>query len=376
MPKARGAGSITQLDKDKSRARCRRWQLRVFVGRDEGGKPHYKTRRFEGTYRQAVEQLRSFAASVESGQASGPNGRMTVEEYYRAFHEERAASGNYKPRSLKAEKNTMANFIDCLGRKRMVDVTASDVEKVYAKLRTEGGRSGKPLSQSSILQLHRYVKCMFNHAKKRGDVPPDSLRGLRPPKAGKPKKRSMTDAEAIKLSEELMKTRDARHVAVLLCLECGLRRSEALALRWSDVCDRMLMVEASMENDESTNIGTTKTESGQRKVAIGDRMWKFLTVWKWDQASFCEGCEFVCSDDGSPISPAALSCWWTREREKLGTDFCLHELRHTFATRLVRANANLKSVQIMLGHKRIATTMDVYAHVDDNDLFDAICLID
>lgn len=375
MPKTRGAGSITQLEKGKPRARCRKWQLRVFVGRDEKGKPHYKTRRFEGAYRQAVEELKAFAADVERGKAPNVDGRMTVRAYYARFTEARSASGNFKPRTIRANDTTMRNFLDALGDKRMVDVKTSDVERLYAKLRSEGGRSGKPMMQSSILQLHHCIVCLFNHAKERGDVPPDALRGLKAPKAGKSRRRAMEDEEAAELASKLM-VHDAKHVAALLCLECGLRRSEAVALEWGCVHDRCVEVVKAAEEDDGSKVGSPKSDSGTRKVPVPEKSWRFLMIWRERQSELCGECDYVCSDGRDPITPCALSMWWSRSRESFGTDFTLHELRHTYATRLIRAGANPKVVQRLLGHKKIDVTMDVYTHVNDSDLYSAVGLLD
>lgn len=52
-------------------------------------------------------------------------------------------------------------------------------------------------------------------------------------------------------------------------------------------------------------------------------------------------------------------------------DFRFHDLRHSFATRLLRATGNLKLVSRLLGHAGIETTMR-YAHVMDDDLADAM----
>ncbi|TNJ41558.1 tyrosine-type recombinase/integrase, partial [Phaeobacter sp. B1627] len=52
-------------------------------------------------------------------------------------------------------------------------------------------------------------------------------------------------------------------------------------------------------------------------------------------------------------------------------DFRFHDLRHTFATRMLRATGNLKLVSRLLGHTSIETTMR-YAHVLDTDLADAM----
>lgn len=372
MPKARGAGSIVQLEKDKPRARCRKWQLRVFVGRDGKGRTKTRTRRFEGTYRQAVDALREFSEDVGKGNVPTSDGRMTVRGYFERFHEARKKSGNFTPRSLKAEEHSMRNVLDMLGDKRMCDVTARDVEEMYATLRTEGGRSHRPLKQSTILTIHRYIKVMWNHAIATGDVPEGALRGLRTPKAKPPEKKALTDEQARVLAGKL-RVLEPRHIAVLLCLECGLRRSEALALKWDKVSDGCVQVAASLNED--CTMGPPKSESGRRKVPVPERTWSFLMEWKDGLLGTFEDCEYVCSDGDGPLSPQTITAWWIKHRGEFGVDCTLHELRHTYITRLVRAGANPKVVQKLAGHATIKITMEVYAHVEDDDIRDAVRLL-
>lgn len=59
--------------------------------------------------------------------------------------------------------------------------------------------------------------------------------------------------------------------------------------------------------------------------------------------------------------------WRTVLREADITDFRFHDLRHTFATRLLRATGNLKLVQVAMAHESVSTTAK-YAHVDTADI--------
>ena len=51
---------------------------------------------------------------------------------------------------------------------------------------------------------------------------------------------------------------------------------------------------------------------------------------------------------------------------ELGIRFNFHSLRHTHATLLMEAGANIKDIQKRLGHSKIATTIDTYSHVTEN----------
>ena len=360
--------SPTRLE-DKPNSRCRKWLLRVPIGKDENGKYRYRSRTFHGGYRQAQEEMAQFVKEVSDGQTSSSDGRLTVRSYFEQYHRAREDSGNFTKRSMRTERLVMNNFLDILGDKRMCDVTASEVESAYARMRNKGGRSGSPLSQSTIALTHRYVVGMFRHAKERGDIPQDALRGLRAPKVKRREKKALSDDKARELASKL-RVMDPLHGCALLCLECGLRRSEALALDWDHVHDRCVDIVASMDDDGQ--VGPPKSDAAFRKVPVPEDAWTHLMLWRYEQEDFCE-CDLVCSYDGSPITPPYMSTWWAREKKRLGVDCTLHELRHTYVSRLVRAGANPKVVQSLVGHSTIDVTMQVYSHVNEDDLWDAVC---
>lgn len=52
--------------------------------------------------------------------------------------------------------------------------------------------------------------------------------------------------------------------------------------------------------------------------------------------------------------------------------FCMHALRHTYATRAIEAGVQPKVLQKMLGHASLSATMDRYVHVTDDSMSGAI----
>lgn len=71
-------------------------------------------------------------------------------------------------------------------------------------------------------------------------------------------------------------------------------------------------------------------------------------------------------DDGSWIQPRTMMHCFNVIHHKLGfTELDFHSLRHTHASNLLAKGADVKYVQERLGHKNVATTLDIYAHVTE-----------
>ena len=71
-----------------------------------------------------------------------------------------------------------------------------------------------------------------------------------------------------------------------------------------------------------------------------------------------------CTEYGNYFDTRNLTRSYTRHLKKIGLPYRnFHSLRHTYATRLFENNVPIKTVQSLLGHKDIATTMNIYTHV-------------
>jgi hypothetical protein len=80
------------------------------------------------------------------------------------------------------------------------------------------------------------------------------------------------------------------------------------------------------------------------------------------------------SDRGSPLRPPTTSHWFgagVRRCQVSDPTFprvTVHEMRHTAASLLIQSGANVKTVQLQLGHKTATMTLDQYGHMFDDDL--------
>jgi integrase/recombinase XerC len=134
-------------------------------------------------------------------------------------------------------------------------------------------------------------------------------------------------------------TRDRR--IVLLMLYAGLRLSEVAALDWADV-----------DLDASTIVVRDGKGGRHRVLPIHDRLLSDLLTTPDERQRGA-----VCGHaDGRHLSYKSIPHTFDRWLKEAGIDISAHQLRHTFATRLLWAGADLRTIQRLLGHASLATT--------------------
>lgn len=163
------------------------------------------------------------------------------------------------------------------------------------------------------------------------------------------------------LSEEEMKRlldccRKYLKPIVMMALNTGMRKSEILALKWSDVdmINRMIKITNSKNNET-------------RYVPINDNL--FATLIKMSHCSAGEKKIFTW-DNGKPIKYINNGFYNAMKRANI-TNFRFHDLRHTFASHLVMKGVDIRIIQQLLGHKTLAMTMR-YSHVSNDAMKAAV----
>ena len=147
---------------------------------------------------------------------------------------------------------------------------------------------------------------------------------------------------------------------VIAALHTGMRRGELFALQWNhvDFTNRLVTV-ADSKNREPRRIPMSSTLTALlEEIRINAPASLFVFHGKKDQPYRC------------------IRSQWERAAKKAGIrDFRFHDLRHTFASRLVMAGVDLVTVKELLGHKSIEMTMR-YSHLSQDHKRRAISLLD
>jgi len=179
------------------------------------------------------------------------------------------------------------------------------------------------------------------------------------------------------------------YIPLQIAFSTGMRAAEVCGLTWDcvDLMNETIRVEKIIINHERKWIfGTPKTKSSNRTIAIGKTLVNILkrniTRQKENKLKYGEyytNNNFVCTkENGELVTTDSLKYLSRVVNYELGINFNFHSLRHTHATMLLEAGANIKDIQTRLGHSKLATTMDTYSHVtlkmknDSVNIFESI----
>lgn len=165
----------------------------------------------------------------------------------------------------------------------------------------------------------------------------------------------------------------------------GLRRSEALGLKWSaiDFDNDTITIQhtVTMCNLDGKHVqiaqDTTKTKSSMRTLPLVPVFKAKLEKLREDQKEYMRVCgkcydkrylDYICVDEmGTLISPHYLTSAFPKLLEKNRLrKIRYHDLRHSCASLLLANGVPMKQIQEWLGHSDFSTTANVYAHLDYN----------
>lgn len=225
------------------------------------------------------------------------------------------------------------------------------------------------------------LRLALDDAVNNGLLAVNPARKVKRPKAHRGEARFLTPDEVKAL---LRCAGDKRYSTVLrLILGTGMRRGEALALRWQDVDLQRAEVRVNgslVRQGSRLVVSGTKTAGSRRTVSLSPQMVNLLNAHKEVQASE----RLLCGDRwhdtglvfttvfGRPVDPANL-LRLTRDAASAAnlSNVTVHTLRHTYATTALMNRVPLKVVSSNLGHASIQITADIYGHVTDDAARDA-----
>ncbi|MBS7398060.1 MAG: tyrosine-type recombinase/integrase [Ruminiclostridium sp.] len=241
-------------------------------------------------------------------------------------------------------------------------------------------KDNRPLSNKTILEYHRFISVVLAQADKEMIILYNPASKATPPKQ-KPKTANyfqLEDVEKIRdsLENEPLKWKVITH----LFLITGARRGEIAGLKWDVVDWKKSRIHICRNLLYSPDIGiyedTTKTEQSDRYVTLPIetmqllkeyRKWYFQQALKygdrWHNTNYLFFQE-KSGNEGKPISPDSINEYLDSFSKRYGLPHINpHAFRHTQASILYFNGIDSVSISARLGHSRVSTTSDIYAHI-------------
>ena len=295
--------------------------------------------------------------------------------------------GAYKPEQIEAsdvqlwvnQLATNAQKMAVENRRRSAKGKARDFALIIYKL--------KDIFDFGITNFH-----LTNNPVQTIKIPPK-------PRTNAQKVKVLTDeglAKWLKFLDELPNSRGNRRFKVICntLLHSALRINELLALTIDDLdfetnelsISKTLMWKAA---DKKRGLKgqmvckfTPKSESGNRKVLVPQAILESLKAFHDEMNAYFQVHHLPQSELIFPTIYGNYMCdrnERTTLKKRLSAlglpDYGFHLFRHTHASMLLNSGANWKELQVRMGHKSIATTMDVYAELAPQKKAEAVVLI-
>lgn len=261
-----------------------------------------------------------------------------------------------EPKTVDSTKTVLTKF-SSLDNIELSKINNLDIQKIVDKFTEEG------LNPNTIKYYLKKLTIIFNCARNQYNIINSiPTKNIKVNKSKEINKRALTDNEIKCLLNDFRQNK--YYIIIYLAVNTGMRIGEILGLTWNDIDFKNNIVSVNKQwkklKDGSYNFGELKTKNSNRSIpisqSIAKELKKYKTVINFDNR--------ICDYKNKETVIVALN----KELKKYGYNISIHELRHTYATKLISNGLDFKTVASILGHD-VKETIKTYSHVN-NDMLD------
>lgn len=376
---------VTGHIREKSTKKGKAYQLVVEFPIDRiTGKRNRKYFTIHDTKKRAIQKLNDLIYEYSHGTYVEPS-KHTVNTFMKEFMSTYVIP-NTSPTTYESYQKIIDRYIKpILGHMPLEDLTPIMIQKWVNSLSNGDYINSKgALKPQTVKNIFLRLSSAMDKAVELKLITESPCKYTQLPKLVKYNANIFNDAELKKFLNAIKGHELETPMMILLML--GLRRGEAIALRWKciDWDNKTINITESMvQTSKDTNyIKAPKSKAGIRSIVMPKHLYEYLkaeydTLKKLDK-HFSED-DFIIHKKGSkePYKPNTLYQKFKRFLKQNNLeDIRLHDLRHTTATVMLNAQISPKVAQQVLGHSTVSVTLDTYSHVLKSVQVDAADKID
>lgn len=359
------------------------YQIRVSCGYDSSGKHIMKSHTWKPapgmtakqTEKELQRQIVAFEKKIQQGYAA--ENRMTFEKYAAYVMQLKETKGK-KHRTLDRYAAMLQRINPAIGYMKIEDIRPGHLNDFYAQLAKPGQnlKTGGQLSNKTILEHHRLISTILAQAEKEMLIPYNPASRAEPPQ---PQKKEVTyfqpdEIIAIRdaLESEPIKWRTITH----LLLITGCRRGEIMGLKWAkiDFQNNQIRIDNNLQYTPARGLyeESPKTAASIRNIKLPAETMALLAKYKtWQtEQRLASGDRWIdtgfvfAQENGTPMHPDSLTDWLGKFSKRHGLPHINpHAFRHTMASILYFNGMDSITISKRLGHAKVSTTADIYAHI-------------
>lgn len=308
-------------------------------------------------------ELNNLYREFEAECKRAPSSKITVNELVDSYIKHKELLGA-KATTIKGYKSAAKRVNSRFAGISAGNLIAYQIEDFIAEMANSG------LSAKTIINTISILNSAYDRAVRTGQLASNPCQYVTMPKKKKPEIITFSNEELVTFWNKLNEERLDYKVGYELCLFCGMRRSEVLGLRESDVSveSSSIIVRNTRHRIEGDKdiVQDTKTAQSHRVLAVPEFVIRDIDILMHEHhANIYNDTDYLIQNGfGQPMSPSTFTKYIRIIEDKAGLPpVSVHGLRHTFASMLNSEGVDIARISAELGHSTIGTTLNIYTHV-------------
>lgn len=327
------------------------------------------------TRREVADKLREVQRHIDAG-TPVTESKDSLAAYLQQWITERLEASDKRPTTINTYRTTArTKVLPYLGTKRLAELDRTTIARWYSTLRADG------VAVATIHKAADVLGMALDDAVEDGLLRRNPVRLADRPALVRAEADTFTPDEVARLIAAAEGSRE--YPLLVLAAHTGMRKGEALALRWRDVrlerrelavTGTLVRVNGRLTRQEpKTNAGTRVIPLSPTAIAALEEARRIQDNDREASQWWADTGYVFTTATGEPMDARNVLRWFARIKKAANVRHgSWHTLRHAFASYLLGSGASMFAVSRALGHARIGITMDVYGHLAASDMRDQL----